>query len=418
MAITDHIATEDRFGAHNYHPLPVVLSHGEGVWVHDTGGRRYFDALSAYSALNFGHRHPRLVAAAVEQLGRLTLTSRAFHNDQLGPFCAELAEFCEHDRVLPMNTGAEAVETALKLARRWGYDHKGVPPDRAEIVVCAGNFHGRTTTIVGFSDDPLARTGFGPFGPGFVTVPFGDATALRAAIGPCTVGFLVEPIQGECGVMIPPDGYLSEVRSICTETGVLMIADEIQSGLGRAGRRFACDHEDVRPDLYVLGKALGGGILPLSAVVGRDDVVGVLRPGEHGSTFGGNPLACGRARGAALVGGVGPGGDVRAARGFSSRASACGRPRLGRGRPPARHVAGDRPRQPGARGDRATDGARRAGQGRARDDAAHRPAADDDTRGARLRPRRAGRRARRQRRRRGIGRRPRRQPQRPPLTSL
>jgi ornithine--oxo-acid transaminase len=286
------IEAERRHGANNYRPLPVVLSSGEGVWVRDVEGRRYFDALSAYSALNFGHRHPRLVQAATEQLGRLTLTSRAFHNDQLGPFCAELAQFCGHERVLPMNTGAEAVETAIKLARKWGYERKGVPADRAQIVVCADNFHGRTTTIVGFSDDPLARTGFGPFGPGFVTIPYGDRDALRAAVGEDTVAFLVEPIQGEAGVLIPPDGYLAAARSICDEAGVLLVADEVQSGLGRAGRRFACDHEDVRPDLYVLGKALGGGILPLSAVVGRDDVIGVLRPGEHGSTFGGNPLAC------------------------------------------------------------------------------------------------------------------------------
>ena len=286
------IEAESRYGAHNYDPLPVVLCQGEGVWVRDVQGRRYLDALSAYSALNLGHRHPQLVQAAGEQLGRLTLTSRAFHNDQLGPFCIELAEFCGADRVLPMNTGAEAVETAIKLARKWGYERKGVAADRAQIVVCSGNFHGRTTTIVGFSDDPLARTGFGPFGPGFVTVPYGDADALRAAVGPDTVAFLVEPVQGEAGVIVPPDGYLAAARAICDEAGTLLVADEIQSGLGRAGRRFACDHEDVRPDLYVLGKALGGGILPLSAVAGRDDVLGVLRPGEHGSTFGGNPLAC------------------------------------------------------------------------------------------------------------------------------
>jgi ornithine--oxo-acid transaminase len=286
------IEAEHRYGAHNYDPLPVVLSHGEGVWVRDVEGRRYFDALSAYSALNFGHRHPRLVQAATAQLGRLALTSRAFHNDQLGAFCAELANFCGNDRVLPANTGAEAVEAAIKLARKWGYEHKGVAPDRAQIVVCAGNFHGRTTTIVGFSDDPLARTGFGPFSPGFVTVPYGDPDALSAAVGADTVAFLVEPIQGEAGVIIPPDGYLAATRSICDEAGALLVADEVQSGLGRAGQRFACDHENVRPDLYVLGKALGGGILPLSAIVGSDDVIGVLRPGEHGSTFGGNPLAC------------------------------------------------------------------------------------------------------------------------------
>ena len=286
------VEAEDRHGARNYDPLRVVLSRGDGVWVHDVEGRRYFDALSAYSAMNFGHRHPRLVRVAAEQLERLTLTSRAFHNDQLGPFCRELAEFCGSDRVLPMNTGAEAVETAIKLARKWGYECKGVEPDRAQIVVCAGNFHGRTTTIVGFSDDPLARTGFGPFAPGFVQVPYGDPDALRSAIGANTVAFLVEPIQGEAGVIIPPDGYLAAARSICDEAGVLLVADEVQSGLGRAGRRLACDHEQVRPDLYLLGKALGGGVLPVSAVVGTDEVLGVLRPGEHGSTFGGNPLAC------------------------------------------------------------------------------------------------------------------------------
>ena len=290
--ISPLLEAEARYGAHNYLPLPVVLCRGEGVWVEDVEGRRYFDALSAYSALNFGHRHPRLVAAAIEQLERLTLTSRAFHNDQLGPFCEELAAFTGQDRVLPMNTGAEGVESAIKLARKWGYERRGVTPDRARIIVCAGNFHGRTTTIVGFSDDPDARTNYGPFAPGFARVAFGDPEALADAIDDDTVAFLVEPIQGEAGVIIPPDGYLTAVRRICDDAGILLIADEVQSGLGRAGRRLACDHENVRPDLVVLGKALGGGIIPLSVVAGRDDVVGVLQPGQHGSTFGGNPLAC------------------------------------------------------------------------------------------------------------------------------
>jgi ornithine--oxo-acid transaminase len=287
------IELAERHGAHNYHPLPVSIASAEGSWVRDASGKPYLDALSAYSALNFGHRHPRLVAAAHDQLDRVTLTSRAFHNDQLGPFCRELAELCGKDRVLPMNTGAEAVETALKVARKWGYEVKGVADGRAKVVVCAGNFHGRTTTIVSFSDDPLARDGFGPFTPGFATIPYGDADALRASLeDDDVVAFLFEPIQGEAGVVIPPDGYLRAVRELCSERGVLMIADEIQSGLGRTGRTFACDHEDVVPDVYVLGKALGGGIVPLSAVVASDEVLGVLRPGEHGSTFGGNPLAC------------------------------------------------------------------------------------------------------------------------------
>ena len=283
---------EARWVAPNYSPLPVTLVEGEGAWVVDDEGRRYLDLLSAYSALNFGHRHPRLVAVAQAQLGRLTLTSRAFRNDQLGPFAEALAELCGKDMVLPMNTGAEAVETALKLARRWGYEVKGVAPDRAQIVVCDGNFHGRTTTIVGFSSDPSAREGFGPFAPGFVSVPFGDAAALRGAITDDTVAFLVEPVQGEAGVIVPPDGYLREVREICSDAGVLLLADEIQTGLGRTGRTFACDHEDVVPDVYILGKALGGGIVPLSAVAADADVLGVLTAGSHGSTFGGNPLAC------------------------------------------------------------------------------------------------------------------------------
>lgn len=285
-------ALEDRYGAHNYHPLPVVIARGDGVWVEDVEGRRYFDALSAYSALNFGHRHPRLLRAAEEQLSRLTLTSRAFHSDQLGPFCRELAAFCGKQRVLPMNTGAEAVETAIKLARKWGYQRKRVRPGRARILVCDDNFHGRTTTIVSFSSDPLARDDYGPYTPGFDRIPFGDVSALAAAIDDDTVAFLVEPVQGEAGILIPPPGYLADVARVCADAGVLLIADEIQTGLGRTGRRFACDHESVKPDVYLLGKALGGGIVPLSAVVCDDEVMDVLRPGEHGSTFGGNPLAC------------------------------------------------------------------------------------------------------------------------------
>ena len=285
------IALEDAHVAHTYHPLPVVIAGGEGAWVTDVEGRRYLDLLSAYSAMNFGHRHPDLVAAATEQLGRLTLTSRAFHNDRLGSFAAALAQLCGKELVLPMNTGAEAVETGIKVARAWAYRVKGVAPDAATIVVAGGNFHGRTTTIVGFSDDPTAHDDFGPYAPGFVSVPFGDDAAIDAAIDENTAAVLLEPIQGEAGVIIPPDGYLAAVREICTRRGVLFIADEIQSGLGRVGATFACDREGVVPDLYLLGKALGGGILPLSAVVGDRDVLGVLRPGEHGSTFGGNPLA-------------------------------------------------------------------------------------------------------------------------------
>ncbi len=288
----DTAAVAERYAAHNYHPLPVTIARGEGAWVHDDRGRRYLDALAGYSALNFGHRHPRLVAAAREQLDRVTLTARAFHNDQLGPFARDLAALCAKDRILPMNTGAEAVETAIKTARKWGSEVKGVAPERATILVCENNFHGRTTTIVSFSSDPSARTGFGPFTPGFRAVPFGDAGALAAAIDDDVIAFLVEPVQGEAGVIVPPAGYLTEVRRICTERGILMIADEVQSGLGRTGKTFACDHDGVIPDLYILGKALGGGIVPLSAVAGDDDVLGVFTPGVHGSTFGGNPLAC------------------------------------------------------------------------------------------------------------------------------
>ncbi|MFB7883453.1 ornithine--oxo-acid transaminase [Microbacterium sp. NPDC056057] len=290
-AMSQIIAAEEEHVAHNYHPLPVVISRGEGAWVTDVEGKRYLDLLSAYSALNFGHGHPAILAAAQEQLNRLTLTSRAYHNDRLGPFAAALAELCGKDLVLPMNTGAEAVETGIKVARAWGYRVKGVAPDAAKIVVAHGNFHGRTTTIVGFSDDPQARADFGPFTPGFISVPFGDAAVIDAAITADTVAVLIEPIQGEAGVILPPDGYLKKVREICTRRGVLFIADEIQSGLGRVGETFACDREGVVPDIYLLGKALGGGILPLSAVVADRDVLGVIHPGEHGSTFGGNPLA-------------------------------------------------------------------------------------------------------------------------------
>jgi ornithine--oxo-acid transaminase len=289
----DPVALEAAYCAHNYHPLDVVLTAGEGARVVDVEGRSYLDFLSAYSALNFGHRHPRLIAAAQRQLERLTLTSRAFHNDRLGPFCAALVGLCgpRFDAVLPMNTGAEAVETAIKVSRKWGYERKGVPVDRAEIITFAGNFHGRTTTIVSFSTDPSARRGFGPFTGGFVTVPFGDAAAVEAAVSPNTAAVLVEPIQGEAGVVVPPPGFLAQLRHLCDRHDVLLVADEIQSGLGRTGRTFACQHEGMTPDLYVLGKALGGGIVPLSAVVSRWDVLDVIGVGEHGSTFGGNPLA-------------------------------------------------------------------------------------------------------------------------------
>lgn len=285
------IAAEDEHVAHNYHPLPVVIASGEGAWVTDVEGRRYLDLLAAYSAVNFGHSHPAILAAAREQLGRITLTSRAFHNDRLGVFAAALAELCGKDLVLPMNTGAEAVETGIKVARAWGYRVKGIPADRATVIVAGGNFHGRTTTIVGFSDDPQARDGFGPYAPGFVTVPYGDAAALEAAIDENTAAVLLEPIQGEAGVVIPPAGYLRAVREITSRHGVLMIADEIQAGMGRAGATFACDLVGVQPDIRILGKALGGGILPVSAVTADWSVLGVIRPGEHGSTFGGNPLA-------------------------------------------------------------------------------------------------------------------------------
>jgi ornithine--oxo-acid transaminase len=289
---SDLRALSEQHSAHNYHPLPIVIAEAEGAWVTDLEGRRYLDMLAAYSAVNFGHRHPRLLEAARRQLDRVTLVSRAFDHDQFGPFVAELAELVGKDMVLPMNTGAEAVETALKTARKWGYEVKGVPADRANIVTFEGNFHGRTTTIVSFSTDPDARNSYGPFTPGFRTVPYGDVEALRAAVDEDTVGVLVEPIQGEAGVNVPPSGFLTAVREICTEAGALMLADEIQSGLGRTGTTFAVEHENVVPDVYILGKALGGGIVPVSAVVADRDVLGVFKPGQHGSTFGGNPLAC------------------------------------------------------------------------------------------------------------------------------
>ncbi len=282
--------------AHNYHPLPVVISHAEGAWVTDVEGRRYLDLLAAYSAINFGHRHPRLVAAAQRQLERVTLVSRAFQHDQFGPFCAELAAMADMEMVLPMNTGAEGVETAIKTARKWGYEVKGVPADEAVIIAFDGNFHGRTITIVSFSTDPDARGSYGPFTPGFRVLPYGDAEALAAAMDERVVGVLVEPIQGEAGVVVPPAGFLRRVRELCTQWGALMIADEIQSGLGRTGTTFACEHDDVVPDMYILGKALGGGIVPISAVISSSAVLGVFKPGQHGSTFGGNPLACAIAR--------------------------------------------------------------------------------------------------------------------------
>ncbi len=281
----------EQWAAHNYHPLPVVIASGKGAWVTDVEGNRYLDCLAGYSALNFGHGHPRLLAAAHDQLDRLTLTSRAFYNDQLGLFGRDLAELTGKDVVLPMNTGAEAVETAIKVSRRWGYQVKGVPDETASIVVMDGNFHGRTTTIVSFSTDEVARRHYGPFTPGFRVVPYGDAAAIRAAIDDTTVAVLLEPIQGEAGVLIPPDGFLRDVRAVCDELDVLMVADEIQSGLARTGRTFACDHEDVVPDVYILGKALGGGLYPVSAIAADHAVMDVITPGSHGSTFGGNPLA-------------------------------------------------------------------------------------------------------------------------------
>ena len=295
------IETEDRWGAHNYRPLDVIIDHASGVWAYDIDGKRYMDCLSAYSALNQGHCHPRLLQAFQEQAARVTLTSRAFRNDQLPRFVEELARICGMEMVLPMNTGAEAVESAIKAVRRWGYAKKGVPHGKAEIIVCENNFHGRTTTVIGFSSEPLYRDGFGPFTPGFVTIPFGDAEALEAAITPNTCAFLFEPIQCEAGILIPPDGYLRDVAEICGRERVLMAADEIQTGLGRTGCMLACEYEGVHPDVYILGKALSGGMYPVSAVVSSAEILGVFRPGSHGSTYGGNPLACAVARAALRV---------------------------------------------------------------------------------------------------------------------
>jgi len=289
-------ALEAEYGARNYKPLDVVIARGAGVWLWDTDGRRYLDCLSAYSAVNQGHCHPRIVAALTDQAQRLTLTSRAFRNDQLGRFYEEICQLTGSHSVLPMNTGVEAVESALKVARKWGYEVKGVAPGAAEIIVCAGNFHGRTLSVVGFSTDPTATGGFGPFTPGFRIVPFGDARALEAAITPNTVAMLIEPIQGEAGVIIPPAGYLAAVRAACTQHDVILILDEVQTGLGRTGKLLAEEHEGVEADLTLVGKALSGGVYPVSAVLSNKEVLGVLKPGEHGSTFGGNPLACAVAR--------------------------------------------------------------------------------------------------------------------------
>jgi len=297
----EYIQLEDQLGAHNYKPLDVVLCRGEGVWVWDVDGNKYLDCLSAYSAVNQGHCHPKIRAALITQAARLTLTSRAFRNDQLGAFYQEICQLTNSHKVLPMNSGAEAVETVIKTVRKWGYKIKGIPKDQAEIIVCENNFHGRTITIVGFSTDENSRSGFGPFTPGFKVIPFGDAEALEAAITPNTVGFLVEPIQGEAGVIIPPARYLKKIRDICTRENVVLILDEIQTGLGRTGKLLAEEHEGIEADLTLIGKALSGGFYPVSAVLSNTEVMGVLQPGEHGSTFGGNPLACAIARTALKV---------------------------------------------------------------------------------------------------------------------
>ncbi|MFE0150113.1 ornithine--oxo-acid transaminase [Nonomuraea sp. NPDC059007] len=286
------IEISERRSAHNYHPLPIVIHEAHGAWVTDVEGKRYLDFLAGYSSLNFGHGNPKIIEAAQAQLQNLTLTSRAFYHDQFAAFCTGLGDLTGKDMILPMNTGAEAVETAIKVSRKWGYEVKGVAPEQANIIVMEDNFHGRTTTIISFSTDPDARENFGPYTPGFKIVKYGSAEAVREAIDANTVAVLVEPIQGEAGVLVPPDGYLTHIREICTENNVLMIADEIQSGLGRTGKTFACDHEGVVPDIYIMGKALGGGVVPVSAIAADEDVLGVIKPGQHGSTFGGNPLAC------------------------------------------------------------------------------------------------------------------------------
>lgn len=301
MKTSEFVEIEERYSAHNYHPLDVVINRAEGVWVYDVEGNKYLDCLSAYSAVNQGHRHPRIVRALVEQAGKVTLTSRAFRNDQFGLFCKELCELTGYEMTLLMNSGAEAVETAVKTARKWGYQKKRVQSNQAEIIVCEDNFHGRTTTIISFSSEPQYREDFGPFTPGFKFVPYGDAEALQKAITPNTVAFLVEPIQGESGVKFPPEGYLKKVAEICKQNQILLMCDEIQSGLGRAGTLFAADHEGVRPDVVIVGKALGGGFYPISGVLSSREILGVFRPGDHGSTFGGNPLACAVAREALKV---------------------------------------------------------------------------------------------------------------------
>ena len=296
MNTKQYIAIEDKYGAHNYHPLDVVIDKAKGIWVWDVDGRKYLDFLSAYSAVNQGHNHPRIIKALIAQARHLTLTSRAFRNDQWPMLAKELCQMAGYDMILPMNSGAEAVETAVKTARKWGYQKKGIPQDQAEIIVCANNFHGRTVTVISFSTEPLYRKDFGPFTPGFKVIPFGDADALERAITPNTAAFLVEPIQAEAGILIPAPGYLKKVREICSKNNILFIADEIQTGLGRTGKLFAWEHENAKPDMIVIGKSLGGGCYPISACLATTDVMNVFRPGEHGSTFGGNPLACAVAR--------------------------------------------------------------------------------------------------------------------------